>query len=275
MSKYSVITCVSNPDIYERCLLRSIYAQDSHKDVELIPIINNDNRYSASLALNIGIESARTDHLIIAHQDVRLLGDWFNTLDKILETHKGWGIIGCAGILRDAGIDDIGVWGGTKGKEIAVGTVYDNDENATKGNAYWCGIKDAVPVHCIDECLFVVNAKTRLRFDTLYTGFHFYGVDMCLQARSAGYQVIGSELPIVHYGRYSASMYGNHKYWKYFRYMHHKWSERFPVLLGTHMHWSKDGFTSYINMELDDNHGNKIGIKSMGIKKLELIRSDL
>lgn len=267
MPKYSIITCISREDIYDRCLLRSINKTRNKHRIEIIPIINNDNRYSASNALNIGIDAARSDYLIFAHQDVVLLEDWFERLDSVIASVEKWGVIGCAGIDRKFTTYDIGKWGGSLKEKVAIGTVYDSEESV---KPYWDGKKETVPVHCVDECLFIVNAKTGLRFDTVYTGFHFYGVDLCLQARSAGYNVYGADLPIVHYGKYSASLFGDRKYWVYYRYLHFKWHGRFPVLLGTHMHWNNEEMISYINMSLDDKEGNKIDVKSMGIRKLRL-----
>jgi glycosyltransferase involved in cell wall biosynthesis len=52
-------------------------------DIDFIPIINNDNRYSASNALNIGIDASKSEYLIFAHQDVRLLDNWFDKVDEI------------------------------------------------------------------------------------------------------------------------------------------------------------------------------------------------
>lgn len=268
MPKFSIITCISRPDIYNKCLLNSINENRKKHDIEIIPIINNDNRYSASNALNIGIDAAKSDILIFAHQDVRLLYDWFTRLDTTLDQLDGdWGVIGSAGIALQYGRNDIGRWGGSLDVQtVAVGSVWDTDDNLHQP-PYWDGTKAIVPVHCIDECVFVLNKRTGLRFDSMFTGFHFYGVDMCLQARAAAYTVYGADLPIIHYGKYSASFTGDRKYWVYFRHLHHKWSNRFPELLGTHMHWAQGELTSYIPIELEDEIGTVIQLKAMGVER--------
>lgn len=264
MPKYSIITCVSSPDTYSKCTLHSINAQRKSHDIEIIPIINNDNRYSASNALNVGIDVSRSDILIFAHQDIRLLDNWFDKLDKvILGLDKEWGIIGAAGIGLKYGRDDIGRWGGAIELDtVAVGTVYDTDESTLP---YWNGSKSTQLVHCADECLFVMRKSTGLRFDHMFNGFHFYGVDICMQSRAARYGVYGADLPIIHYGKYSASFAGEHRYWQFFRLLHNKWSLRFPTLLGTHMHWSRNEMTSYIPTVMEDDKGNIIDIKAAGI----------
>lgn len=266
MPRFSIITCVSKPEVYDNCTLRSINKNRKKHDIEIIPIINNDNRYSASNALNVGIDVSRSDILIFAHQDVSLIDGWFERLENILSSiDNEWGIIGTAGISLRYGRNDIGRWGGALVEEtVAVGTVYDSDESLTSG-PYWNGLKDLQQVHCIDECLFIMRKSTGLRFDPMFNGFHFYGVDICLQSRAARYGVYAAELPMIHYGRYSASFAGDHRYWQFLRLLHHKWSQRYPVLLGTHMHWAKNEMTSYIPTTMEDENGRIIQIRAAGI----------
>lgn len=271
MAKYSIITCVSRSDVYKSCLIDSVNKNRKNHGIDFIPIINNDNRYSASNALNIGIDASKSEYLIFAHQDVRLLDNWFDKVDEVIEAlPEQWGILGSAGIDIQYGRKDIGKWGGSLSTQtVAVGSVWDSDANLSFP-PYWDGVKDPTQVHCIDECLFIVNKKTGLRFDATFTGFHFYGVDICLQARAAGYQIYSAHLPMIHYGQYSASFSGDRKYWVYFRYLHHKWHRRFPELLGTHMHWAEDELTSYISIGMEDDNGVAIQLRAMGIEKAKL-----
>jgi glycosyltransferase involved in cell wall biosynthesis len=275
MPDVSIITCVSRPDVYEKCLLASIAENRRSHDIEIIPVLNEDNRYSAANALNIGIDVARSDILVFAHQDIRLLYRWFDRLkDVVAELPQDWGVLGSAGISLDYGRQHIGRWGGALNTDtVAVGSVWDSDDKLGEP-PYWDGQKDTTKVHCADECVLVLNKKTGLRFDSLFTGFHFYGVDLCLQARAAAYGVYCSHLPIIHYGSYSASFIGDKKYWVYLRLLYNKWRLRFPELLGTHMHWSQQNgqpeVTSYINVSLDSGDGLNVHLKSMGINKVKL-----
>lgn len=271
MADFSVICCVSKPDIFEQCLLQSINECRKNHDIEIIPIINNDNRYSASNALNIGIDSCRSDIMIFAHQDVRLLFDWFDLFVEVLQrVPDDWGVIGTAGIASQYGRADIGTWGGALDVDtVAVGSVWHSDDSLGQP-PYWDGIKELTHTHCADECLLVVNKQTGLRFDSLFHGFHFYGVDLCLQARAAAYKVYCAHLPIIHYGKYSASLTGDRKYWTYLRLLHSKWKLRFPEMLGTHMHWAEDELTSYISVGLEANDGTEVKLKAMGLKDVQL-----
>lgn len=269
--RFSIITCISRPEIYSKCLLDSINKNRNGHDIEIIPIINNNNIYSASNALNVGIDVSKSDVLIFAHQDVKLLDDWFDRLSQILaDIDDNWGIIGSAGIALKYNRNDIGQWGGSLVNDtVAIGSVWDSDENVSQP-PFWNGDKNLARAHCVDECVFVLNKRTGLRFDSMFTGFHFYGVDMCLQARAAAYYVYGAYLPVIHYGKYSASLIGDKRYWSYFRLLHHKWHSRFPELLGTHMHWAPGELTSYIPMGLEDGSGTSIQLKAMGISKMKV-----
>lgn len=280
MPDFSVVTCVSKPDVYSSCLLDSVNAARKSHDIEIIPIINNNNAYSASDALNIGISVSRSNNLIFAHQDVRLLGDWFDTLSSNLHNiPDNWGVLGAAGISLKFNRDDIGRWGGARNERtVAVGTVYHSDESLDY-DPYWDGMKELQLVHCADECLFVLNKKADLRFDTKLNGFHFYGIDICLQARASAYGVYCASLPIIHYGQYSGSLTEDDRYWPHLRYLYDKWHMQFPEVLATHVYWgsdrSKDAdianeLTSYIPIRLEDNRGLTVDIRSLGIEKIKL-----
>lgn len=267
MSKFSIISCISKPDVYDECVLRSVNARRKGHDVEFVPVLNMEGLYSASLALNVGIDSSKSDILVICHQDVELLtDDWFGKVEGIIDSiDDDWAIIGSAGISLDFGRDDIGPWGGAKEVEtVAVGQVWDDDKNLDEP-PYWDGIKEPTKCHCVDECLFILKKSTGLRFDPVFNGFHFYGVDICLQARAAGFGVYCADLPIIHYGKYSASFTSDTRYWTYLRRLQEKWKYQFPEMLGTHMHWAEDELTSYIPIELQSEDDYSLKIKSMGL----------
>jgi hypothetical protein len=269
MPKFSVITCISDPEIYQNCLLDSIDKQRGPHSIEIIPVLNESNLYTASLALNLGIDASRSDWLVMAHQDVRLLDDWFTRAEKHISQLENWAILGCAGISLDYERQDIGGWGGSiRADTIAVGSVWGGDNTDQK--PYWDGLKQPTKVHCIDECLFIYNKQAGLRFDTHFNGFHFYGVDLCLQARVTQRGVYAAHLPLIHYGKYSASMVSDLRYWRYFRMLHHKWKDRFPELLGTHMHWAEGELTSYIPIELESQDKINITIKAVTIQQAAL-----
>ena len=273
MPDFSVITCISDPTLYDRILLESAYLARGRHDVEFIPVLNVGGQYSAADACNIGIEVAHSDQLVIAHQDVRLLGDdWFAHLSLILSgLPEDWAILSAAGIASKYGHRDIGRWGGAVHVDtVAVGQVWDSDEALTKP-PYWNGERSTQEIHAADECLMVLNRRHCLRFDARFSGFHFYGIDLCMQARAAGYKVYGGDLPIIHYGKHSASLVGDKKYWVYLRYLHNKWKFLFPELFATHMHWIGDDATSYISVSLESGDGPPTTVRAMTLGKTSLL----
>jgi len=271
MSDFSVVCLVSKPEVFDKCLLKSIYKSRNDYDVEIIPIFNPVNRYSASVALNIGLEVSNSDYVITVHQDVTLLQNWFEILDdNISRLPSDWAVLGSAGIALEYGCKDIGVWGGALNVDtVAVGSVW-SSEDTTSGNPDWAGAKELKQTHCVDECLMVVNKKSNIKFDQKFNGYHFYGVDYCMQARSIAKKIYCSHLPIIHYGKYSASMDNNNRYWHFLRYLYSKWHYRYPELLGTHMHWGEDGITSYIPMQMESDDGKTVQILSMKAEKVNL-----
>lgn len=276
MPDFSIVTCISKPEIYQECVLNSAYKVKGDFDIEFIPILNLSNAYSASNALNLGIKLARSNNVILCHQDISFKENWFNLVESFIrKLNKNWAILGCAGISRRFNYKDIGRFGGSLTETAVVGVVYADD----KSDPYWVGTRDYEEVHCVDECCFILNKSSGLQFDNVnFNGFHFYGADLSLQARSSGYLVYAANIPIIHYGKYSSSL-SDSRYWFYFRRLYDKWHKQFPELIGTHMHWvvkhePKMGFSShcpelvsYIPFELESEVG-VIQVRAYGINKV-------
>lgn len=265
MTKYAIITCISKPEVYQSCLLDSLTKCRRSFDVEIVPVFNTTGQYSASVALNYGMSVTDADVVIFSHQDITLLDDWFERLDAAVNSLDDWAIIGASGITLAATRYHIGGWGGPISAEhkIAVGTVYSDN------GLEWDGIKELTAVHTVDECLFVLNRSTGLKFDTAIAGFHLYGTDLSLQARKAGLGVYAASLPLVHHNSHSSSL--RDSYWPMLHHMFHKWRQPFPEVLGTFYHWATfDGapeIVGYIGhkMRLDDY---LINVKCMKIGRV-------
>jgi len=271
MSDFTVVTCVSKPNVYSECLLKSVYATKGQYTVDILPIINVNGAYTASTAYNIGLQSARSDIVLFAHQDVRLLPGFFDNLAQVANVIPGWAIIGAAGISTNFNITDVGKWGGSKTDDkIIVGSVWHTDD--VLNDPYWNGIRSPTPVHCVDEFLFAMYKPAELTFDHAIGGFHGYGIDISLQARDKGHSVYASGLPSIHYGQYSSSITTDRSYWLTLRRLYKKWNTKFPELLGTFMHWSVDGITSYIPASIIDSRGMEATITGVQLHRARLLR---
>jgi len=162
-----VVTCVSDPDLLQKTLGASV-RESAGAPAELIAIDNSDSQYSAPQALNLGADQAHGAVLVFLHQDVLLPPGWFGRLSQqiqtVEETFGPWGVLGVFGVTS---------WGKMVG--------HINDPH---GYRRW----GALPcrVQSLDEVCLVVRRDSGLGFDEQLGGFHFYGADLCLQARQRG-----------------------------------------------------------------------------------------
>ncbi len=254
---YSILTCVSNYDVYNDCVVNSFYNSKINKDLyELIPIDNRMSIYTAPQAINYGLTIAKSDLVICCHQDVSFLPGFFDEVEKsVKKAGEDWGIIGSAG--RSLELDKV-----TK-KPKFIGVVYNghpgdlSEDFDTKLIKCWDGYRDLIEAHTVDECLFLINKRHKIFFNEILNGFHFYGCDFAFSMRSAGYKVYAAYLPSIHHGAYSSSLKTKDNYWSLFRKLLDRWSAAFPECYGTHFHWttSKNGreIASYIPFESDND----------------------
>lgn len=253
---YSILTCVSNYNIYNDCVVNSYYNSNINKDVcELIPIDNRMSIYTAPQAINYGLTIAKSDTVICCHQDVSFLPGFFDEVEKsIREAGENWGIIGNAG--RSIEIDK------TTQKPKFIGVVH-NGHPGKFGLDFdlvlkkcWHGEAQLTEVHTVDECLFLINKRHGITFNEAINGFHFYGADYAFSMRSAGHKVYAANLPSIHHGAYSSSLKTKDNYWPLFRKLLDMWSTTFQECYGTHFHWtaSESGkdIASYIPFESDN-----------------------
>ena len=96
----SFVTCINDIEQYNRYVVGSLFLNDSKKNYEIVPVLNVGNKYSAAKALNIGINKARANIVVLCHQDVLFYKGWIDMMFKrIKEIGKSnWGVIGTAGI---------------------------------------------------------------------------------------------------------------------------------------------------------------------------------
>jgi hypothetical protein len=120
--------------------------------------------------LNGLMHAARGRYVILCHQDVRLIGDGIQTLDRCLaeldRRDPRWALAGNAGGLQP----------GVLAQRIS--DPHGPDRNS--GNL-------PAQVMSLDENFIVVKRSARVGCSVDLEGFHFYGPDLCLNAHIAGY----------------------------------------------------------------------------------------
>lgn len=218
---FSLISCVNNMKIYDKNISNSdIVYEEILKDEVLVN--NSDNKFSASKALNEGIQIAHQDWIICCHQDVSFPKGWLSKvvanieMAKVLSKNK-LGVLGTAGVL------DTGEKRG-----------YMQDGNY----GYWNdgGVKFGT-CQTLDECCLIFDKSTGLRFDENFNDFHFYGADLCLQALDRGLYNFGIDAPpLIHYsggGESSLSGNGRKIFEREMLKLKRKWIKRFSRIWTT------------------------------------------
>ena len=167
---------------------------------------------SAAAAYNSGIARASGEVLVFIHQDVYLPAGWFQDFSRALlwleEYDPDWGVLGSFGKDRF-------------GKSI--------------GFAYSAGLRQILggrlerpaEVATLDEMLLVLRRSSGMRFDEKLPGFHLYGTDVCLQARSRNLRNYAVSAFCVHNS--NAIPWLPWSFWRSLIYIQRKWAQVLPV----------------------------------------------
>lgn len=214
----SFVTCVNNIQQYSKYTVGSLFLNGTQRNYEILPILNINNRYSAAKALNMGIEKARGDVIVLCHQDVLFYRGWVDLLFKRIKEigNDRWGVLGTAGI--------------TEGDKT-VGAVYN-----LKGSMQWRqSAKGTVfPVQTVDEHCMVIRKKSGLKFDEVtFNGFHCYGPDICLTALSNRMKNYGILCPLVHDSGSGSLVSGRVEFMRLLRALSNKWGKKFTRIRTT------------------------------------------
>jgi len=165
LSDWSLVVAVNDESLLQHTLMASpaINAR--------CQVITKRGFASAGKAYNAGIEEARHDIVVFAHQDVYLPEDWTSNLEcalaQLAVDDPNWGVLGSFGVVK-------------------------GDPEEKRGYCYSTGLKgilgepfsNPIQTLSLDELLLVVRRSSGLRFDENMPGFHLYGTDICLQADS-------------------------------------------------------------------------------------------
>lgn len=211
----SFVTCVNNMTQYRNYIVGSLFKNTTERIYETIPVLNFGNPHSAAAALNIGINKARGNIVVLCHQDVVFYEQWvdmlFERIEEVETRTKKWGVLGTAGISK---------------RDDTVGVVHN-----MKGRLQWSATKRArvYPVQTVDEHCMIIKKNTGLRFDpVIFDGFHFYGPDICLNALSKGFMNFGILCPLVHDSGSGSLISGKKEFMRLLNALAKKWRSKFP-----------------------------------------------
>jgi hypothetical protein len=169
--RYTIATLVTDHAQYAG-MLASFAAGGFGHDCEILSIDNSGRRdqIDAYRGLDAMLTRARGDHVILCHQDIRLVADGRAELDRRLAgldaLDPDWALAGNAGGIAPGVL------------AIRISDPHGADQHV--GNL-------PAKVASLDENFIVVRRQARVGFSRDLTGFHFYGADICLNAAIAGY----------------------------------------------------------------------------------------
>lgn len=218
----SIIICSRKPSL-SNALCQNI-EQTIGETYETVCVDSTARGLSIFEAYNQGVQQAKGEYLVFMHDDIVFrTQNWGRIISQSLEDKK----TGIVGVLGGHIIDETSYsWtssGFYSGQVIQVTngttTTYNHNE-AGLGNM----------VIALDGMLLAMRKelfdKEILKWDSdTYNGFHFYDLDICMQAVSQGYKVQVVPIMIEHHslGAFNLSFYDSCKAF------HQKWDSRLPV----------------------------------------------
>jgi hypothetical protein len=180
--RFSVCTLVTDWEQY-RAMLATFQSQGfTTPDTEFLHLDNSVGNYSDGYSgLNLFLNTARGRHIIVCHQDVRLLENGRTVLEAKIAELEGldpqWAVIGNAG--------------GVKPGRLALRISDPHGENTRHGHF-------PVRVSALDENFIVVRRSANLALSRDLTGFHLYGTDLCLLADILGHRCYAIDFHLRH-----------------------------------------------------------------------------
>lgn len=226
---FNVIVCVDDSSIYQKYLKPSI--KKFSLPINVIRIDNTKGSYtSMSKALNDNMKNLIYNVSIIAHQDMELPEDFdIRLMEKIRSMGNKWGVLGFAGVTN---------------KDLPLGILKTHDGEIWDKNSISEGEVDIV-----DECCMVVS-DNKLKFDEgTFNSFHFYGADLCLQAKSGNLKNYVIDIPAIHHsneGKRSLNKTSKEKYKEEMLKLKKKWIDVFPNIRTTTCKLTKEKNIIYI-----------------------------
>jgi hypothetical protein len=180
---FTIATIVNDGAQYDE-MLRSFAGGGFDRGCEYLALDNRGgNRFEAYGGLRLLLQRARGRHVILCHQDVRLIADGKGALaDRLVELDRLdplWALAGNAG-------------GADNGIAKRISDPHGEDQRA-----------GALPARAqsLDENFIVVKRAAMIAPSADLRGFHLYGTDLCLQARLRGHSAYVIDFHLRHLGR--------------------------------------------------------------------------
>ncbi len=181
-ARFSICTLVTNFEEY-RAMVDSFVAGGFLPEFcEYIYCDNSSgNRFDAFTAYNHFLDSAMGTYLVLCHQDILLLSDGIEKLERVIkeinQRDPDWALLGNAGGVA---LDQVAMV-----ITHADGTEHRTDDLPTR-------------VESLDENFLVVKRSANLALSRDLKGFHFYGTELCQIAIRLGYSAWVVDFHLLH-----------------------------------------------------------------------------
>jgi len=228
----SILICSRTADIPPR--LRDNISATIGVEYELVVIDNSQNRYSIFSAYNRGVEQAKFPYFCFMHDDIVIhTSDWGKKVVSHFERRKE---IGCLGILGGHYMPNTpAYWGDVP----AISGVYISNRNGvriTRREDKYFTVNNEADVVACDGVWFCIPRKLfvddGIKFDDeLFSGFHYYDMDICFRILQKGYvNIVISDVLIEHIEGTQNSM--NENFYSAQKIFFEKWKHDLPKRAG-------------------------------------------
>jgi hypothetical protein len=149
---------------------------------ELLLFDHSEKQISCYEAIRLFISQSTGDFILIIHDDVRFnaltIDKLYHQIESVLAQYPLAGIFGVAG-MGNRFFTPLGHFYNARGEVNH-------------------GFSHLGPVSSLDECFLVIRNGVGIDLDKKLHGFHFYGTELCLQARRLGFTSHVIDFPIFH-----------------------------------------------------------------------------
>lgn len=152
------------------------------------------------------------DWIGFVHQDVYLpngfLENLSTQLDNLISQDDSTAIVGFFGAIS---------------KHKTAGRVW-----CSANSSQFTGVLTTpAPIDILDEYFILMKTDKGLAFDTDLPGFHLFGTDICLEAKSRNYSCWVIDVPVVHNSRRVVTL--DRYYRQAWLYLRKKWAQNLPI----------------------------------------------
>ena len=263
----SLIVCSRKSDI-PQALKDNVAQTIGNTPFEWIVIDNSKNRYSIFQAYNEGVRRSKGEILCFMHDDILFITEgWGGKVEKHL--CEGVGLIGVIGnhMLPDCPSS----WWTTS---LETGHVIQRSFHDNRNQDVLCEKYRDVDSNCSDSvvvdglwfCMPKQLFETIKFDDKLYSGFHCYDIDICMQVLGIGWSVrTVFDILIAHYslGPLNKAFFQQRELW------YDKWKSKLPIWRGVDL-TSRE--VEFIN-DMSKNNNTLLVEKSIAQEEARLLRA--